>query len=843
MRRPQSQAPLWFLDGEGVCAAAARAIDWSRSSLGAPEDWPSSLKSTLAMLLHSRHPMFLWWGEELIQFYNDAYLPSFGQGKHPAAMGQRGAECWGEIWPIIAPQIEDVMQRGVPSWNEDHLVPIYRNGRLEEVYWTYGYSPVFGDQGAVAGTLVVCTETTPRVLSDRRLRALQTLAEVVNSAAGATSVFNRVATVLGQFPHDLPFALIFKAAAQHGVELAASVGLDEGARQQLSTELGPYLSAPEADAGLRPRGMQLLTLTLEVPGSPWPEAVTQVYMVPLAPSAPDSMPSWIVFGLSPRLLFDAGYREYLQHLAERIGQALARRHAARERARLLREVRLEQERLADLFAQAPAFMCVVEGPEHIYSLANKRYYELIGRRDIIGKSVVEVLPEMKDQGFVQLLDEVYRTGRSHFGTDMPVQLSRQPDQPGEQRFVDFVYQAFRGSDDAILGIVVHGIDQTKRHHAEQAMLEADRRKDEFLAILAHELRNPLAPINNYAQLLEQRAHEPAVVATAAAAMLRQVRQMARLIDDLLDVSRISSGKIELRRDRVAMDSVVQQAVDATQLYYERGRRQLEVVLPAQPIYIDADAARVIQIIGNLLHNAAKFTAEGGQVWLGVDREQATAVVRVRDDGIGIAPAQLCTIFQMFSQADTSLERTGGGLGIGLGLVRSLVELHGGTVEALSEGIGRGSEFVVRLPVALEASTRDSSEYSLYAAAVAQTRILIVDDNRDACDSMAQLLRATGHDAQTAYDGLAGVEMAEQYKPDVVLLDLGMPKLNGYGACQRIRAQPWGRAMTVVALTGWGQAEDMRRTEQAGFDAHLVKPVDVAALEDLLRSMKAVKGVG
>lgn len=837
METSKPDSPLWFLEGGGVCGATARAVDWAKTALGPPESWSPSLKSVVAMLLHSRHPMFLWWGEELVQIYNDAYLPSFGKGRHPSAMGQRGIDCWQEIWPIIWPQIDDVMLRRKASWNEDHLVPILRNDRLEEVYWTYGYSPVFDEQGTVAGTLVVCTETTGRVISERRLRAIQSLAEGMSAATGSTSLFDRVATALSPFPHDVPFAQIYRDTDARGLKRAMSVGLDASAEQQLSDQLEAHLAACEDDA-LDPRSNpHALPLTVPLSCQPWPELVTQAYVAPLRGSGGECRDGWIVFGVSPRLPLNDAYRQHLEHVAERISLALARQHAELERERLLREVRAEQERLTNLFAQAPAVMCVLEGPDHVFALANERYLELIGRRDIIGKTVLEVLPEVRDQGFIELLDEVYRTGESYLGLGVPLQLQRGPRQPPQALFIDFVYQAFRDPNGSIVGIVVHGVDQTDRHNAEQAMKDADRRKDEFLAILAHELRNPLAPIANYGQLLDIMAHDPESVKKASVTISRQVQQMVRLIDDLLDASRISSGKIALRRETIKLQPVVSQAMDANQAYFDRGRKLVHVAVPSEPIFVNADSARLCQIIGNVLHNAAKFSATGGNIWVTVERGDDSASVRVRDDGIGIDSAQLASIFQMFTQADTSLERSQSGLGIGLGLVRNLVELHGGTVIAHSDGVGKGSEFIVRLPI-VEAHTYDEHEKAGMSATHATgIRILIVDDNRDACDSMKQLLRASGYDTRIAYDGLSGVNEAEKYRPDAVLLDLGMPKLNGYEACQRIRGEPWGQAMKLIALTGWGQIEDKQRTAQAGFDAHLVKPVDITVLEQLLDSFE------
>lgn len=375
-------------------------------------------------------------------------------------------------------------------------------------------------------------------------------------------------------------------------------------------------------------------------------------------------------------------------------------------------------------------------------------------------------------------------------------------------------------------------DFIERIRVEEALREADCRKNEFLAMLAHELRNPLAPIRNAAQILQLGGDERAVRAVSDM-MDRQVGQMVRLVDDLLDVSRISRGKIELRKERVELASVVHHAVEAAHSLYESMNHDLTVTLPSQPIYLNGDPTRLAQIVGNLLNNACKFTDTGGRIRLTVEREGEQAVIQVRDSGIGIAADQLPRIFDMFTQVDCSLERSTSGLGIGLSLVKNLVEMHGGTVEVHSAGLGQGSEFVVRLPVLADMPKPPPEPAVSEPTPTTARRILVVDDNRDSANSLAMLLKLTGHETHTAYDGLEAVESAATLRPDVVLLDIGLPKLNGYEAARQIRQQPWGKGMVLVALTGWGQAEDRQRSEQVGFDAHMVKPVDLDALRSLL----------
>jgi signal transduction histidine kinase len=372
--------------------------------------------------------------------------------------------------------------------------------------------------------------------------------------------------------------------------------------------------------------------------------------------------------------------------------------------------------------------------------------------------------------------------------------------------------------------------------AMETLREADRRKDEFLATLAHELRNPLAPIRNGLQILRLGRGNHQAEEQARGLIERQVQQMVRLIDDLLDLSRISRGKIELRRERIDLAAAVQSAVETSRPLIEQSGHALTLSLPAEPVFVDADVTRLAQVFANLLNNAAKYTQRGGgDIRLSVEPLGREVAVSVRDNGVGIPAPMLPQVFEMFTQVDRSLERTQGGLGIGLSIVKRLVEMHGGTVEAHSEGRGQGSEFVVRLPALTPAAEEPGprSDGEEPAGAPVRRRILVADDNVDAAASLAMMLEFMGNEVRTAHDGVAAVEAAAAFRPDVILLDIGMPRLNGYDACRRIREQPWGRGIAIAALTGWGQEEDKRQSREAGFDHHLVKPVEPAALERLL----------
>jgi signal transduction histidine kinase len=370
--------------------------------------------------------------------------------------------------------------------------------------------------------------------------------------------------------------------------------------------------------------------------------------------------------------------------------------------------------------------------------------------------------------------------------------------------------------------------------------EEMRRKDEFLATLAHELRNPLAPIRNGLQILQIAGNDRAAQERARAIVERQVAQMVRLIDDLLDLSRINRGKVELRKERVDVAVVVQNALETSRPILEQRGHELRVDLPPEPLFVEADVTRLSQVFSNLLNNAAKYTEPGGRIALTVERRGGEAAVGVRDNGVGIPAHMLLQIFDMFTQVDRSLERSQGGLGIGLSIVKHLVEMHGGTIEARSQGHKLGSEFVVRLPAAKPLDRKaPQDDAGQHEPALPRThlRVLVADDNADSASSLALMLEILGHEVRTAQDGQEAVEAAEAFRPDVILLDIGMPRMNGYDACRRLREQPWGAGVFIAALTGWGQDEDKRRSREAGFDRHIVKPVEPAALEATLAGLR------
>jgi len=771
-----------------------------------------------------------------------------------------------------------------------------------------------------------------------------------------------------------------------------------------------------------------------------------------------------------------------------------------ERERLVRQLRGANQRMEDVFRQAPAFMCVFSGREHVFELENERYLQLVGGRSAIGVPLREALPELASQGFFEVLDGVYRTGEPVSGSDVPVMLQRVPGAPLERRFVDQVYLPLRDPDGRVTGILVHGIDVTDRKLAElelyesrerfqkivsqaatgvvqmdaegritlvnqkycdmlqqpeaellgasvldvtapdsvpvtlEAMqllaggetgvvidkeylrrdgtalpatssvnalrgpdgefqglvaivvdttesrraaeklraseeryrtlfesvdqgfcifemifdeadrpldyrflemnpmfevhtglrdavgktakelipgldafwfdtygrvaltgepvrfenpapamgrwfdvyatrlggpqsrrvallfsditarkqseetlrklandlAEADRRKTEFLATLAHELRNPLAPIRSGLAVMRLQADNAASVARVREMMERQVSHMVHLIDDLLDIARISGGKLELKKERADLRAVLSSAVETSLPLIETGRHELAVDVPDQPVAAEVDVTRIAQVVANLLNNAAKYTPAGGRVTLSLRVEDGAAVIAVTDNGIGIPPEALSSVFEMFSQVGHHLERAQGGLGIGLSLVRRLVDMHGGQVAAESRGAQAGSTFTVRLPLAGADAHAPVPPAAAGGAGAASegTRILVVDDNVDAATTLAMILEACGHVTQVAHDGAQAVEAAKHFRPQVAFLDIGMPGMDGYDTARAMRRLPGLEGMALVALTGWGAESDRRKSNEAGFDQHLTKPVQLDVVQDLLAKLVA-----
>jgi PAS domain S-box-containing protein len=505
-------------------------------------------------------------------------------------------------------------------------------------------------------------------------------------------------------------------------------------------------------------------------------------------------------------------------------------------------LRASEARYRTLFSSMDEGFCVIEvlfDPDNPELAIDYRFLEVnpafeaqSGMRDVVGRRMLEFVPGI-EQHWLDNYGRVALTGE-------PIRFANE--YKTLHRWFD-VYVFRVGSPEsrrvAVLftDITARRLAEEERERLVEQLQDADRRKDEFLALLAHELRNPLAPIRNGLQVIRLSPDRDARVRSQAM-MERQLSHMVRLIDDLLDVSRISRNKMELRRTRLLLADVVASAVETVRPALDAARHELTISLPDEPIYLHADLTRLAQVFGNLLGNSAKYTPPGGRIQLEAHVDGDEVTVTVSDDGIGIPPESLPTIFDMFSQVDRSIERSTGGLGIGLALVRGLVEMHGGVVTVSSRGIGLGSTFTVRLPLYKPSTGADgATKNGTPLRSGAGRRMLVVDDNRDSAESMAEMLRLFGNEVALAYDGMEAVERAREFHPEVVLMDVGMPRLNGLDATRRIREQPWGRGIAIIALTGWGQDADRARTREAGCDGHLVKPVSAEDLTRLLSGLK------
>lgn len=520
----------------------------------------------------------------------------------------------------------------------------------------------------------------------------------------------------------------------------------------------------------------------------------------------------------------------------------ARELIARVEAQLLRaEVHAIEElhtrRLTTIFRHAPVAIAILKGPRHVFEFANDSYLEVAGRTDVIGRPIRDVFPELEGQGIFELLDTVYTSGKPFMADSLRVQLRRRDADVLDGVYFKFVYQPMPGPSGEVEGIAVVATDVTDLANARRDAEAANRAKDEFLAMLGHELRNPLAPILTALQLMSLRDAAETTVKERAV-IDRQVRHLMRLVDDLLDVSRIARGKIELSRENVELSRIVAQAVEMASPLLEERRHNLILNVPRTGLAIHGDVTRLSQVIQNLLTNAAKYTETGGQIQIRARHVEESIELVVQDNGVGIPADMLPHVFDLFVQGRQSADRSKGGLGLGLTLVRTLVILHGGTVEARSEGTGRGSEFIVRLPPASSEAVAAAPRASARPqdTTFRGIRVLIVDDNQDAASMLAEAMRSFGYDTRFAFDGPSALDDAARFKPHVILLDLGLPVMDGYEVAERLRLG--GVPALLIAVTGYGQEADRSRSHSAGFAAHFVKPVDLDELRHFLDRLPA-----
>ncbi|MCU1280237.1 MAG: two-component hybrid sensor and regulator, partial [bacterium] len=552
----------------------------------------------------------------------------------------------------------------------------------------------------------------------------------------------------------------------------------------------------------------------------------------------------------------AGASDYLVKpfsARELMARVRAQLEIARAQQLVKRNSENERRRLHSFLMQAPAGIAILRGPELVFELANELYYRIVGKRDVLGKPGRVALPELGTQGVWDIFDQIYRTGEPFAAHEFPVQLDRRGDGVLAPGWFNWFAQPTYDAAGAIEGVMLFAIDVTEqvlmRRDVEegrkveqvlrQSAEQANRAKDEFLAMLGHELRNPLAPILTALQLMRLRGDES--LRRERTVIERHVHHVVRLVDDLLDVSRITRGKVDLKKERLELAEIVAKAIEMTSPLMEERRHTLVVDVPKRGLAIDGDQVRLAQVVSNLLNNAAKYSEPNGRIAVTGAREGDEVVLSVHDNGVGMPPEVVPRVFDLFMQEWQGVDRSQGGLGLGLAIVRSLVQLHGGSVTAHSDGRGQGSELVVRLPAAAVARERERPSVPVRdesAAATDGLRVLVVDDNSDAADLLADCLRAMGHVAAVAYDGPQALQLTAQFAPEVALLDIGLPVMDGYELATHLRAQRPG--LLLIALTGYGQDGDRERTRSSGFAAHLVKPIN---LDEVGRLLDRIAGDG
>jgi PAS domain S-box-containing protein len=518
----------------------------------------------------------------------------------------------------------------------------------------------------------------------------------------------------------------------------------------------------------------------------------------------------------------------------------------RHREQLARhEAELQKRLLYSLFMQAPTLIAVLRGPAYVIELANPPVCEVWGRTEteLLNQPLLDVMPELRDQVFPTLLNQVFESGTPYVGNETPATLARK-EGPPKTVYFNFVYSPFRNMEGAIEGVFVIATDVTEQvlarnqlNDLREAAESANRAKDEFLAMLGHELCNPLSPILTALQLMKLRGSDASE--RERTVIERQVTHLTRLVDDLLDVSRIARGKVELKEEIVEIAEIVAKAIEIASPLLEQRTHTLDVHVQRKGLTVKGDSTRLSQVVSNLLTNAAKYTPPGGHITIRTEGDDSEVVVRVRDTGMGIAPEVLPRVFDLFVQERQAIDRSQGGLGLGLTIVRNLVERHGGTVSANSDGTGKGSEFVVRLPRASIGSVREvapvegGTSEPVVSRPGGSPKILVVDDSVDGAEMLATALSAKGYDTRVAHDAAVALRIAADFRPDVALLDIGLPVMDGYELAARLRELPDLNGMKLIALTGYGQESDRQRSREAGFDHHLVKPVDLLMLESVV----------
>ncbi len=767
-------------------AARHRAFPWDRSPLGTPEHWPAALRTLVPIMLASNQPMFIAWGPQRTLLFNDPYAEILGI-KHSQALGRDFLEVWSEIRGDLQPIVE-AAYRGEPVQMNDILLWMEHRGRREETHFSFFYAPVRGDGGQVAGFLCACTEITGQVMAER---------ELARSEARYRGVLANMDEAFTLFDKDFTILMVNDEAVRLvGLPREELIGRNHwqrfpGTHDSPQGEMYRRVLADRQPASMEhtyafPDGRKVW---FEVSAFPVDEGLAVLFRDVTAPR---------------ELVAQA------RHDAERVQLALdvtqlGTWHWDLATGRVSADDRCR--RMCGLDADMPFF-----GIEDIRARIHPDDWPQVEQ------SLLRAIDPTGGAPYSQEFRWVHHDGRIVWTTSKAIVMF-DTGADGQRRAT------------SVMGSV---LDHTERMQMLDSLQQADRRKDEFLAMLAHELRNPLAPIATAAQLLKRAGGDPRQAGRAGEVIERQVSHLARLVDDLLDVSRVNRGLVELDRVPVDLREVLAAAAEQSATLLQGRLHTLRRFIDPDPVKVEGDFHRLVQVVANVLNNAAKYTPPGGRIDVHLQGRGNRVVLQVRDDGAGIAPELLPRVFDLFTQAERTPDRSQGGLGIGLALVRSIVHLHGGEVTAESSGIGQGSTFTVSLP-RLQAARVAAHPPEAPAGATPPPRsILVVDDNVDAASTLGELLDLLGHSVATAGDARTALRMADTSGPwDAVVLDIGLPDMTGYELARQLRARPAARQSVFVAVTGYGQAQDRELSREAGFHHHLVKPVDVSRLVDVI----------
>ncbi|ABB74793.1 PAS/PAC sensor hybrid histidine kinase [Nitrosospira multiformis ATCC 25196] len=804
-----AELPGWLQGSE--MGALIFTHDWIDSSLGPISAWSPALRFAVNMILLMPSAVLLLWGPKLIQIYNDGYRNLMG-AKHPDGLGQPVSECWPEVWHFLAPICEGVMERRQSFSFDDQPLVINRTGSPEEAFFKLTYSPVpdikdsfsrevspDAKQTGVSGVLVTVTETTElvraRAHEAKKIRFKEALAEQALRESEQRFCQALEIETVGIIFFDSENRIT--EANDAFLEMSGFSRDDERAGALRCDELIPpewRMSTSRAAEELKAMG-RVAPHEKELfrkDGSRW----------------------WALIAMKQLLG----------------NEAVAYVVDITERKRVEHSLRESEARFRALAEASPALIWQVD-PQGNAVYLNQRYQYMFGKslEELMPTGWRELLHPDDAPAYVAAFERALHD-RAHLRQRVRARTAE-----GEWRWLKSYALPWFTVRDEYAGHVGISIDITEAVAAETALLEADRRKDEFLATLAHELRNPLAPIASALTLIagpDGAAEIPRLLPV----INRQVNYMVRLVDDLLEISRITSGKVELRQKPTDLAIVLRNAAEASMEQIREKELELSISITDTPLIVYGDTVRLEQIFANLLNNAVRYTGRGGKIWLTARQEDHKAVVSVKDNGIGILPGMLPRLFDMFAQERRSGMGTQEGLGIGLNLVDRLVQMHGGSVEASSEGKDKGSEFTVRLPLSEITTSGKSGQSEKVAFAPQELRVLVVDDNQDAAEVLCMLLQSMGVDVKAVDSGPAALATLPHYLPDVVLMDIGMPGMDGNEVARRIRVQPQFNNIKLIALTGWGQEKDRQLSHESGFDHHLTKPVNFKVLTELIASI-------